>query len=68
MSDADRDHLAQLWKSWGDAKDRAGKDAVQKELLAAMTDVGNRDLDATRTAVSGFGGAGEKDRHRSAIY
>jgi hypothetical protein len=48
MSDADRDRLGKLWKSWGDAKDKGAKDAVQKDLLAAISDVGNRNLDATR--------------------
>ncbi|HEX3356135.1 MAG TPA: hypothetical protein VHS31_04050 [Tepidisphaeraceae bacterium] len=48
LSDADRDRLGKLWKAWNDAKDKPAKDAVQKDLLAAMTEVGNRDLDATR--------------------
>jgi hypothetical protein len=56
ISDDDRNKLRDLWKNWNSAKDPAAKSAAEQALMAAMKDVGNRSMDATKQEYASIAG------------
>lgn len=48
IEDADRTRLRDLWKNWNAAKDPAAKAPAEAALLAAMKEIGNKSMDATK--------------------
>ena len=55
IADDDRNKLRDLWKNWNIAKDPAAKSAAEAALLAAMKDIGNRSVEATKQQYASMG-------------
>jgi hypothetical protein len=51
VSDADKQKMDELWKSYMAATDDAGRGNAEKALVAALADVGTRSDGPTRAAI-----------------